>query len=454
MSVCEGREVEEDENRGLWASDLGTSLREVALKSTQPERPRGVAVVRRSQIDTTRATSECRCGEVVLELERLRVVALGGRSESIFRAPKRHKAERLVTLAVVTSLPAGANFHPRSRLFSFSFLLLSIQLSLCFLNHWGESLDLETRTRESEEDENRGLWARFRVVRFGLGGKGLSLWDVTLKSTQPEGPRDVAVVRRSQIDTTRETSGCHCGDLALELERLRVVALGGRSESIFRAPKRRKAERLVTLAVVTSLPAGANFHPRSRGESLDLETRTRESDEDENRGLWARFRVVRFGLGGKGPSLWDVALKSTQPGRPRDVAVVRHSQIDTTRATSGCHCGDLALELERLRVVALGGRSESIFRAPKGRKAERLVTLAVVTSLPAGANFHPRSSILGESSMRRRVLLRLIASLLVVPRVITTLLVVGIRFMLVVVVLKVWLLFVPATIVVNETQLF
>lgn len=26
--------------------------------------------------------------------------------------------------------------------------------------------------RESEKDENRGLWARFRVVRFGLGGKG------------------------------------------------------------------------------------------------------------------------------------------------------------------------------------------------------------------------------------------------------------------------------------------
>jgi len=26
--------------------------------------------------------------------------------------------------------------------------------------------------REVEDDENRGLWARFRVVRFGLGGKG------------------------------------------------------------------------------------------------------------------------------------------------------------------------------------------------------------------------------------------------------------------------------------------
>ncbi|KAF2619566.1 hypothetical protein F2Q68_00040841 [Brassica cretica] len=177
--------------------------------------------------------------------------------------------------------------------------------------------------RESEEDENRGLWAR---------------------STQ-----------------TRATSGCCCGDLALELERLRVVALGGRSESIYRAPKRRKAERLVTLAVVTSLPAGANFHPRSRGEGLDLETRTRESEEDENRGLWARFRVVRFGLGGRGPSLWDVALKSTQPERPWGVAVVRRSQIDTTRATSRCRFGDLALELERLRVVPLGGRSESIF---------------------------------------------------------------------------------------------
>ena len=55
---------------------------------------------------------------------------------------------------------------------------------------------------------------------------------------------------------------------------------------------------------------------------------------------------------------------------------------------------------------------------------------------------------------RRGVLLRLIAALLVVPKLITTLLVVGIGFLLVVVVLKVWLFFVPATIVVNETQLF
>ncbi|KAF3583485.1 hypothetical protein F2Q69_00027259 [Brassica cretica] len=183
---------------------------------------------------------------------------------------------------------------------------------------------------ESEEDENRGLCARFRVVRFGLVAVGRrSRLFSCLKSTQ-----------------TRATSGCRCGDLAMELERLRVVALGGHSESIFRAPKRRKAERLVTLTVVTSLPAG---------------------------------------------SLWDVALKSTQPERPRGVAVVRRSQIDTTRATSGCRCADLALELEQLHVVALGGRSESIFRALKRRKAERLVTLAVVTLLPAGANFHPRS---------------------------------------------------------------
>ncbi|KAF2570454.1 hypothetical protein F2Q70_00001213 [Brassica cretica] len=98
--------------------------------------------------------------------------------------------------------------------------------------------------RESEEDENRGLWGRFRVVR--RCGTLLPACCSCLKSTQ-----------------TRATSGCRCGDFALELERLRVVALGGRSESIFRAPKRRKAERLVTLAVVTSLPAGANFHPRS-----------------------------------------------------------------------------------------------------------------------------------------------------------------------------------------------
>ena len=26
--------------------------------------------------------------------------------------------------------------------------------------------------REVEDDENRGFWARFRVVRFALGGKG------------------------------------------------------------------------------------------------------------------------------------------------------------------------------------------------------------------------------------------------------------------------------------------
>ncbi|KAF3495638.1 hypothetical protein DY000_02052309 [Brassica cretica] len=105
--------------------------------------------------------------------------------------------------------------------------------------------------RESEEDENRGLWARFRVVRFGL---------------VVERPEVVAVGRRSQIDTNRATSGCHCGaslsnrqtratsgcccaDLAMELERLPVVALGGHSESIFRAPKRRKDELLVTPAV-------------------------------------------------------------------------------------------------------------------------------------------------------------------------------------------------------------
>ncbi|KAF3573060.1 hypothetical protein F2Q69_00061025 [Brassica cretica] len=51
MSVCEGRESEKDENQGLWASDLRWSLWDVALKSTQPERPRGVVVVRHSQID-------------------------------------------------------------------------------------------------------------------------------------------------------------------------------------------------------------------------------------------------------------------------------------------------------------------------------------------------------------------------------------------------------------------
>ena len=55
---------------------------------------------------------------------------------------------------------------------------------------------------------------------------------------------------------------------------------------------------------------------------------------------------------------------------------------------------------------------------------------------------------------RRRVLLRLIAALLIVPRLITTLLVVGIGFLLVVVVLKVGFFLVPATIVVDETQLF
>ena len=51
-------------------------------------------------------------------------------------------------------------------------------------------------------------------------------------------------------------------------------------------------------------------------------------------------------------------------------------------------------------------------------------------------------------------MLRLIAALLVVSRRITTLLVVGVGFLLVVVVLKVGLFFVPATIVVDETQLF
>ncbi|WZZ77185.1 hypothetical protein YC2023_097757 [Brassica napus] len=50
--------------------------------------------------------------------------------------------------------------------------------------------------------------------------------------------------------------------------------------------------------------------------------------------------------------------------------------------------------------------------------------------------------------------MRLIAALLVVSRRITTLLVVGVGFLLVIVVLKVGLFFVPATIVVDETQLF
>uniref|UniRef100_A0A0D3AYS5 Uncharacterized protein n=1 Tax=Brassica oleracea var. oleracea TaxID=109376 RepID=A0A0D3AYS5_BRAOL len=50
--------------------------------------------------------------------------------------------------------------------------------------------------------------------------------------------------------------------------------------------------------------------------------------------------------------------------------------------------------------------------------------------------------------------MRLIAALLVVSRRITTLLIVEVGFLLVVVVLKVGLFFVPATIVVDETQLF
>jgi len=55
---------------------------------------------------------------------------------------------------------------------------------------------------------------------------------------------------------------------------------------------------------------------------------------------------------------------------------------------------------------------------------------------------------------RRRVLLRLIVALLVVPRLITTLLVVRIGFVLVVVVLKVGLFPVSTTIVVDEAQVF
>ncbi|KAF3579160.1 hypothetical protein DY000_02032398 [Brassica cretica] len=50
-----------------YKSDLRTSLREVAPGSFSTQ---------------TRATSGCRCGEVALELERLRLVALGGRSET------------------------------------------------------------------------------------------------------------------------------------------------------------------------------------------------------------------------------------------------------------------------------------------------------------------------------------------------------------------------------------
>ncbi|KAF2619971.1 hypothetical protein F2Q68_00038742 [Brassica cretica] len=100
MSVWEGRESAEDENRGLWASDLGTSLLDVALKSTLTERRLGVVVVSSLPARQTRVISGCRCGEVAPELERFRVVALGGRSESIFRAPKCRKDERLISLAV------------------------------------------------------------------------------------------------------------------------------------------------------------------------------------------------------------------------------------------------------------------------------------------------------------------------------------------------------------------
>ncbi|KAF3560383.1 hypothetical protein F2Q69_00012235 [Brassica cretica] len=105
--------------------------------------------------------------------------------------------------------------------------------------------------REVEDDENRGFWARFRVVRFGLGGKG------TLD--KPERPRDVTVVTSLPARQTRETSGCRCGEVTPELEQLRVVALGGHSESIFRSPKRRKDERLISLAVVTSLWIWSDF---------------------------------------------------------------------------------------------------------------------------------------------------------------------------------------------------
>ncbi|KAF3515363.1 hypothetical protein F2Q69_00007234 [Brassica cretica] len=79
----------------------------------------------------------------------------------------------------------------------------------------------------------------------------------------------------------------------------------------------------------------------------------REVEDDENRGLWARFRVVRFGLGGKGPL--------DKPERRLGVAVVTSLPARQTRATSGCRCVEVAPELERLCVVALGGRSESIF---------------------------------------------------------------------------------------------
>ncbi|KAF3592794.1 hypothetical protein DY000_02024260 [Brassica cretica] len=64
------------------------------------------------------------------------------------------------------------------------------------------------------------------------------------------------------------------------------------------------------------------------------------------------------------------------------------------------------------------------------------------------------AALLRSRGTGRGVLLRLIAALLVVSRRITTLLVVGVGFLLVVVVLKVGLFFVPATIVVDETQLF
>ncbi|KAF2610624.1 hypothetical protein F2Q70_00013015 [Brassica cretica] len=44
-----------------------------------------------------------------------------------------------------------------------------------------------------------------------------------------------------------------------------------------------------------------------------------------------------------------------------------------TRATSGCRYADLALEMERLRVVALGGRSGSIFALQNDEMASDLV---------------------------------------------------------------------------------
>ncbi|KAF3501166.1 hypothetical protein F2Q69_00041855 [Brassica cretica] len=78
------------------------------------------------------------------------------------------------------------------------------------INHKFDQIDDAQRPQHVTPGGRSGCWERPQVVAVG---------------------RRSRLVRRSQIDTTRATSGCRCGEVALELERLRLVALGGRSEA-------------------------------------------------------------------------------------------------------------------------------------------------------------------------------------------------------------------------------